>query len=88
MESTINAQTALAPAQQFFGVGADLLGQVEQTIGNKRVNGLKIKLGDRVIKEVSLQSASAVVTIALALLAVVVSSITVEVEHEPAASSL
>lgn len=74
---------ALAPATKLFGVGADLLGQVEKMVGNNKVSGLKVKLGNRVIKEIPLQSAKAVVTIGLALLAVILSQLTVEVEHEP-----
>jgi hypothetical protein len=84
MENTMDAQTGLAPAGKFFGIGADVLKQIERTIGQSKIRAIRVKLGDRTLKEVPLQTASVVLTIAVALVAVVVSSLSVEVEHEPA----
>jgi len=83
MASIDNSQTGLTPAGKLFGVGADMLGQIEKTIRNQKITGLRIKLGNRVLKEVSIEKASTIITVVLALVAVVVSSLSVEVEHEP-----
>jgi hypothetical protein len=85
MDSAVNAQTGLAPAGKLFGMGADVLGQIERTIGQNKIRAVRVKLGDRTLKEIPIQAASMILTIGVALLAVVVSSLSVEVEHEPAA---
>lgn len=77
---------SLAPATRFFTVGAELLGEVQRIIGTNRVRSLRVKLGNRVIKEIPIRPLTAAATIALVLLAVVVSTISIEVEHEPASS--
>lgn len=74
----------LAPATNFFTLGADLLGEVQRIIGSDRVRALRIKLGSRVVKEIPIAPLTAVATVALVLLAVVVSTMSIEVEHEPA----
>ena len=78
--------TTLAPATNFFRLGADLLGEVQRIIGTNRVRGIRVKLGSRVVKEVPIGPLSAVATVALVLLAVIVSTMSIEVEHEPAAA--
>ena len=83
MDSTENRQTGLAPAGKLFGVGAEMLGQIEKTISNNKITGLRVKLGNRVLKEITIEKASTIITVVLALVAVVVSSLSVEVEHEP-----
>jgi hypothetical protein len=65
-------------------LGAELLGEVQKIIGTNRVRSLRVKLGDRVIKELPIGPVTAVATVIIVLLAVIVSSISVEVEHEPA----
>lgn len=77
----------LAPATNFFTLGADLLGEVQRIIGSDRVRALRIKLGSRVVKEIPIAPLTAVATVALVLLAVVVSTMSIEVEHEPADTS-
>jgi len=76
----------LAPATSFFTVGAELLGEVQRLIGTNRVRSLRVKLGNRVIKEIPIGPLTAVATVVLVLLAVVVSTISIEVEHEPASN--
>lgn len=77
----------LAPATNFFTLGADLLGEVQRIIGSDRVRSLRIKMGNRVVKEIPIAPLTAVATVALVLLAVVVSTMSIEVEHEPADTS-
>jgi hypothetical protein len=74
----------LAPATTLFGLGAELLSEVQKIIGTNRVRSLRIKLGNRVVKELPIGPLTAVATILLVLLAVIVTSVSVEVEHEPA----
>jgi len=74
----------LAPASNFFSLGADLLTQVQKIIGTNRVRSLRIKFGDRTVKEIPVGPLTAVATVGLVLLAVVISTLSVEVEHEPA----
>ncbi len=84
MELTGNSSTALTPTGKVFGIGADLLGKLEETISNNKIKGVRVKLGGRVVKEFSMPKASVFVTVAIALAAVLVSSLSVEIEHEPA----
>ncbi len=78
---------ALTPATNFFTLGSDLLGEVQRIIGTDRVRALRIKLGSRVIKEVPVAPLTAAATVGLVLLAVIISTMSIEVEHEPAAST-
>ena len=77
----------LAPATTVFGLGAELLSEVQKIIGTNRVRSLRIKLGSRVIKELPIGPLTAVATIVLVLIAVIVTSVSIEVEHEPAQSA-
>lgn len=87
MENNANAVgESLAPATSFFAVGAELLGEVQRIIGTNRVRSLRVKLGSRVVKEIPIGPLTAVATVVLVLLAVVVSNMSIEVEHEPASS--
>lgn len=71
------------PATNMFSLGVDLFGEVQRIIGKDRVRALRIKLGNRVIKEIPISPLSMVATVVLVLLAVVVSTLSIEVEHEP-----
>lgn len=64
-------------------LGLDLLGQVQRITNSDHVRTLRIKLGGRVVKEIPVGSLSKLITVALVLVAVLVSTLTVEVEHEP-----
>ena len=75
---------ALVPATNFFKIGADLLGEVQRIIGSNRVRSLRVKLGNRTLKEIPVAPLTAVATVGLVLLAVLVSTMSIEVEHEPA----
>jgi hypothetical protein len=80
-------ETGLAPASKLIGVGSDLLSQVEGLIGNSKIRSIRVKLGSRTLKEIPIETASTILTIVVALAAVVLSSLTVEVEHEPQAQA-
>lgn len=71
------------PAANLFSVGVDLVGEVQRVIGSDRVRSLRVKFGNRVIKEIPVAPLTTFATIALVLLAVVISTLTVEIEHEP-----
>lgn len=87
MESDNSAVSdTLAPATSFFSVGAELLSEVQRIIGTNRVRCLRIKLGNRVIKKIPVGPLTAVATVVLVLIAVVVSTMSIEVEHEPGAT--
>ena len=77
----------LTPATNLFGLGAELLGEVQKIIGTNRVRSLRVKLGNRVIKELPIGPLTAVATILLVLITVVVSAVSVEVEHEPSSTT-
>ena len=72
------------PAANLFSLGVDLFGEVQRVIGNDRVRALRVKFGNRVVKEIPVAPLTTFATIALVLLAVVVSTLSIEVEHEPA----
>ena len=72
------------PAANLFSLGVDLFGEVQRVIGNDRVRGLRIKFGNRVVKEIPVAPLTTFATLALALLAVIVSTLSIEIDHEPA----
>jgi hypothetical protein len=77
----------LAPATQLLSLGAELFGEVQRIIGTDRVRTLRIKLGNRVIKEIPVAPLTAIATLGLVLVAVIVSTMSIEVEHEPATAA-
>ena len=79
--------TKSAAATNLFTIGADLFGEVQRIIGTNRVRALRINLGNRTIKEVSIAPLTALTTVLVVALAVVVSNMSIEVEHEPAAAN-
>ena len=77
------ASAKSAAAANLFTVGADLLGEVQRITGTSRVRALRIKLGSRTVKEIPVAPLTALTTMLLVVAAVVVSSMSIEVEHEP-----
>jgi len=71
------------PAANFLSLGVDLFGQVQRIIGTDQVRSLRLKLGNRVLKEIPVGPLTTFATLALVLLAVVISTLSVEVDHEP-----
>lgn len=71
------------PSANLFSLGVDLFGEVQRVIGNNRVRGLRVKIGNRLIKEIPVAPLTTYATLALVLLAVVVSTLSIEVDHEP-----
>jgi hypothetical protein len=82
--SRSETNSAFSPSPNYFALGAELLGQVQRILGRSHVRGLRVKMGSRVIKEVPVGPMSAALTAGIVLLAVVVSTMSIEVEHEPA----
>jgi hypothetical protein len=72
------------PAANLFSLGVDLFGEVQRIIGKDKVRALRIKLGPRVLKEIPVSRLTTAATIVLVLLAVIISTLNIEVEHEPA----
>ncbi|MGI4787606.1 MAG: hypothetical protein ACRYFS_02005 [Janthinobacterium lividum] len=72
------------PATNLFSLGVDLFGEVQRVMGNDRVRALRVKFGNRVITEIPVAPLTTVATVALVLLAVVISTLSIEIEHEPA----
>jgi hypothetical protein len=81
------ASEPLAPATNFFSLGAELLGEVQRIIGPNKVRALNVKLGDRVIKRIPVAPLTVAATVVLVVIAVVVSTMSIEVEHEPASTA-
>lgn len=75
--------TSLA-SSHLFSLGAELLSEVQRIIGTNKVRTLRVKLGDRVVKEIAVGPLTAFATVGIVLLAVIVSTMSIEVEHEPA----
>lgn len=75
------------PAANLFSLGMDLFGQVQRMIGTSKVRALRLKLGNHVIKEIPVSPLTTVTTVILVLLAVIVSTLSIEVDHEPAPNS-
>ncbi len=71
------------PAANLFSLGVDLFGQVQRITGTSKVRALRLKLGNHVLKEIPVSPLTTVATMALVLVAVVVSTMTIEVDHEP-----
>ena len=70
-------------SSNLFSVGVDLFGEVQRVIGSNTVRGLRIKFGNRLITEIPIAPLSTVATDAIVLLAVVISTLSIEIDHEP-----
>jgi hypothetical protein len=87
MQGEATAPTGL-PLTSLLTIGADLFGEVQRIIGSSRVRGLRIKLGGRILKEVAVAPLTAATTVILVVLAVIISNISIEVEHEPSVNAV
>lgn len=85
-ESTPASANSL-PLTSLLTVGADLFSEVQRIIGSSRVRALRVKLGSRTLKEIPVAPLTAVTTILMVLAAVVISNMSIEVEHEPSVHS-
>ncbi len=72
------------PSSNLFSVGVDLFGEVQRVLGSAGVRGLRIKFGNRLIKEIPVAPLSTAATVAIVLIAVIVSTLSIEIDHEPA----
>lgn len=72
------------PATNLFSLGVDLFGEVQRIVGADRVRALRVKMGNRVLKEIPVGPLTTAATVVLVLLAVVVSTLSIEIQHEPA----
>ena len=68
----------------FVGLGMDLFSQVQRSLGSSKVRALRLKIGNHVIKEIPVSPLTTAATVVLVVLAVVVSTLSIEVDHEPA----
>ncbi len=82
------AGSASLPLSSLFTIGTDLFGEVQRIIGTSRVRGLRVKLGGRTLKEIPVAPLTAATTIALVVLAVIISNVSIEVEHEPSGKAV
>ena len=71
------------PAANLLGLGVDLFSQVQRITGTSKVRALRLKLGSHVIREIPVSPLTTAATMALVLLAVIISTLTIEVDHEP-----
>lgn len=74
------------PNSNLFSVGVDLFGEVQRVIGSNSVRGLRIKFGNHLIKEIPIAPLSAVATVAIVLIAIIISTLSIEIDHEPTTS--
>ena len=75
------------PAANLFSLGMELFGQVQRITGSSKVRALRIKLGNHVLKEIPVSPLTTAATLVVVALAVLVSTLTIEVDHEPASSA-
>lgn len=78
-----NTSVTLTPATNFFSLGSELLTEVQKTIGNSRLRALRLRVGDRIIKEVPVSPVTAIATIAVVVGAIIISNLKIEVVKEP-----
>jgi hypothetical protein len=78
---------ALTPATHFFSFGSELLAEVQNTLGSSRLTALRLRVGDRVIKEIPITPMTAIATIAVVVGAIIITNLTVEVVKEPLTKS-
>ncbi len=71
------------PATNLFNLGMELFTQVQRITSSSKVRALRIKLGNHVLKEIPVSPLTAAATLFVVALAVIVSTLTIEVDHEP-----
>lgn len=67
-----------------FSLGASLLGDVQRIVGQSKVRAIRLNLGGKMLKEIPIKPASAVVTVLLAVAAVLISNLRVDIVNDPA----
>ncbi|HEY3328914.1 MAG TPA: hypothetical protein VGK19_02745 [Capsulimonadaceae bacterium] len=84
-DSTSNSKTSetVTPAANFFNLGSELLNEVQHTLGSSRIKSLRLTLGHRVIKEFPVSPATAIATVAIVIIAILVSNLKIEIVKEP-----
>jgi hypothetical protein len=80
--SSGDPQTSPTFGSGLIAVGSELLNEMQHIVGHSKVKALRINLGNRHIKDIQVNGATALVTIGLALLAVIISNLRVEVVKE------
>ena len=81
-QTTPSQETAIS-GSGLFSLGASLLGDVQRIVGQSKVRAIRVSLGGKLLKEIPLKPASAVVTVLLAVAAVLISSLRVDVVNDP-----
>ncbi|MDR3710206.1 MAG: hypothetical protein P4L33_18070 [Capsulimonadaceae bacterium] len=73
----------LTPAANFFSLGSELLAEVQKTLGDSRLKALRLKVGDRTIKEIPITPVTAFATLAVVIGAIIITNLKIEVVKEP-----
>jgi len=66
-------------ATKIFTIGSDLLHEVQKHVGHSKVRSLRLTLGGRQIKEIPVSPATAIVSVLLVIIAVIITNLKVEV---------
>jgi hypothetical protein len=79
-----NSETESSPAfgHGLITVGSELLNELQHIVGQSKVKALRINLGNRHIKDIEINGATALATLGLAILAVIISNLKIEVVKE------
>ena len=78
-----NTSSAVTPAANFFTLGSELLNEVQHHLGDSKVKALRLTLGHRVIKEIPISPVTAIATVGLVIVAIIVSNLKIEIVKEP-----
>ena len=78
--NTVDIQSAQR-ASDALDVAVGLLEDIQKIVGKGRAKKLKVRLGDRIIAEMPL-ALTAVAAVATGLAAVLLTKLTIEIEHE------
>jgi hypothetical protein len=69
----------LNSATKLFTIGSELLREVQQHVGQSKIRSLRLTLGGRPIKDFPVSPATAIASIVLVILAVIITNLKVEV---------
>jgi len=81
-ETPLGAESTTEPlksASKVFTIGSELLREVQQHVGSSKVRSLRLTLGGRPIKDFPVAPATAIASLILVILAVIITNLKVEV---------
>ena len=73
----------LSPTANFFSLGTELLAEVQKTVSDSKVRAIRFKIGDRTIREFPISPVTAIATVAVVIIAIIITNLKVEVVKEP-----